>query len=389
MNETVLLTSRVTLRTWLAVIALGISTFTIVTSELAPVGMLSLLAGDLHQTESTAGLMVTAYGWVGALAALLSAFMPARFSRKRLLVVLMLVLACASLLAAESSSLGLFLTARIAGAVAHGVFWALIGSVTTQLVAPEKMGLATSIVFGGVSVASVVGVPLASLIAQFSGWREAFTAIAWLSLFTACALWWTLPSVAAPTAINMSQYRRIFRSPVMPALYALTACIITAHFAAFTYVQPLLTQIQGVSASAVSALLLLSGVSGVVGNIIAGKLIDRHLKRLLVGALLISVLALVMLTLPHRQWFSTVLLMLWGGAIAVIFVGLQTWVLRSAGDAVQPASAIYVAIFNAAIGCGALAGGLLLTHYGLRLTLLFAALMMLISTLLLLRLRKS
>lgn len=139
MNETVLLTSRVTLRTWLAVIALGISTFTIVTSELAPVGMLSLLAGDLHQTESTAGLMVTAYGWVGALAALLSAFMPARFSRKRLLVVLMLVLACASLLAAESSSLGLFLTARIAGAVAHGVFWALIGSVTTQLVASEKL----------------------------------------------------------------------------------------------------------------------------------------------------------------------------------------------------------------------------------------------------------
>lgn len=96
-----------------------------------------------------------------------------------------------------------------------------------------------------------------------------------------------------------------------------------------------------------------------MGNIIAGKLIDRHLKRLLVGALLISVLALVMLTLPHRQWFSTVLLMLWGGAIAVIFVGLQTWVLRSAGDAVQPASAIYVAIFNAAIGCGALAGAVI------------------------------
>ena len=134
-------------RVWIAVVALGICAFSIVTSELAPVGMLSALAADFHQTESGVGLAVTAYGWVGALAALLSGAMPTRISRKALLVGLMLILAFSCLAATRSYSMFALMSARMIGALAHGAFWALIGIVAAQLVPPHRLGLATAIIF--------------------------------------------------------------------------------------------------------------------------------------------------------------------------------------------------------------------------------------------------
>lgn len=175
-------------RVWIAVVALGICAFSIVTSELAPVGMLNALAADFHQTESGVGLAVTAYGWVGALAALLSGAMPARISRKALLVGLMLILAFSCLAATRSYSMFALMSARMIGALAHGAFWALIGIVAAQLVPPHRLGLATAIIFGGVSAASVVGVPLASFIATLAGWRLAFMSMALLSLAAAAVL---------------------------------------------------------------------------------------------------------------------------------------------------------------------------------------------------------
>ncbi|MFJ3456078.1 MFS transporter [Scandinavium goeteborgense] len=377
MNDTLLQVSPVPARAWLAVIALGISAFTIVTSELAPVGMLSMLAKDLNQTESGAGLVVTAYGWVAALAAFLSGAMPARISRKALLVALMLILALSCLLATQSHTMNAFMTARMAGALAHGAFWALIGTVAAQLVPIGQLGLATSIIFGGVSAASVLGVPLSSFIAGMAGWRHAFTAISLLSLATACALFWTLPTLAAPQQMRLGVYRSIIKNPVLLALYAATACIISAHFAAFTYLEPLLTKTRGVPMASISGLLLISGLSGLMGNIIAGKLIDRHIKVLILTSLFLSAVSLGVLGMESFAslplWFTGMLLAIWGGGIAIVFVGLQTWLLRTAGNAAQPASAIYVAIFNAAIGTGALAGGQVLAVVGLQSMVLLAA----------------
>lgn len=377
MNDSVLHVNTVPARAWVAVTALGISAFSIVTSELAPVGMLSALARDLNQTESGAGLVVTAYGWVAAVAALLSGAMPARISRKALLVGLMVILALSCVSATWSHSMTAFMSARMVGALAHGAFWALIGTVAAQLVPAEKLGLATSVIFGGVSSASVLGVPLSSFIAGVAGWRNAFTAISVLSLATACALFWALPRLAVPESMRLRSYCRIVKNPVLLSLYGATAFIISAHFAAFTYLEPLLTQSQGIQRASVSGLLLVSGLSGLAGNVIAGKLIDRHLKGLIFLSLLLSAGALGILGITSAAPLSIssvgLLLAVWGAGIGVVFVGLQTWVLRSAGDAVQPVSAIYVAIFNAAIGTGALVGGQLLAVMGIQGMVLLAA----------------
>ena len=312
--------------------------------------------------------------------------MPARISRKALLVGLMLILALSCLAATRSYSMFALMSARMIGALAHGAFWALIGIVAAQLVPSHRLGLATAIIFGGVSAASVVGVPLASFIATLAGWRHAFMAMALLSLIAAAVLCSTLPALAAPAPVRLRVYRDIFRNPLLCGLYGATACIITAHFAAFTYIEPLLINLQGVPTTALSGLLLLSGVSGLLGNVIAGKLIDRHLKGLIFAALLLSGGALAILGYarfaPLPFCFSGLLLALWGAGIAIVFVGLQTWLLRSAGAVAQPASAIYVAIFNAAIGTGAFVGGQLIASAGLSGMVWLAAGIMVGSTLL-------
>ncbi|HDU6291704.1 TPA: MFS transporter [Klebsiella aerogenes] len=380
MNDLVLQANPTPVRAWLAVAALGVSSFSIVTSELAPVGMLSALANDLHQSQAGAGLAVTAYGWVAALAALLAGAIPARISRKALLIVLMLILAFSCLAATQSHTMQTFMTARMTGALAHGAFWALIGTVAVQLVPVDKLGLATSVIFAGVSAASVLGVPLSSFIADMVGWRQAFSAISLLSLATAVALLWTLPTLAAPQPLRLKVYVGIVKNPLLLSLFGATGCIISAHFAAFTYLEPLLTQTRGISTSAISALLLMSGLSGLLGNLIAGKLIDRHIRVLIMTSLLLSAGALGMLSIRGGSalpvWFVAVLLGVWGAGMAIVFVGLQTWLLRSAGEATQPASAIYVAIFNAAIGTGAFVGGLVSAKLGLSSLPLLAAVAM-------------
>ncbi len=303
MNDLVLQANPTPVRAWLAVAALGVSAFSIVTSELAPVGMLSALANDLHQSQAGAGLAVTAYGWVAALAALLAGAIPARISRKALLIVLMLILAFSCLAATQSHTMQTFMTARMTGALAHGAFWALIGTVAVQLVPVDKLGLATSVIFAGVSAASVLGVPLSSFIADMVGWRQAFSAISLLSLAAAVALLWTLPTLAAPQPLRLKVYVGIVKNPLLLSLFGATACIISAHFAAFTYLEPLLTQTRGIPTSAISALLLMSGLTGLLGNLIAGKLIDRHIRVLIMTSLLLSAGALGMLSIRAGQHF--------------------------------------------------------------------------------------
>lgn len=363
-------------RIWLAVVALGVSSFAIVTTELAPIGLLSPLAAEFGQTEGRAGLIVTAYAWVAAIAALLSATLLGRLPRKPLLVGLMLVLTISSTIAALGSEFSTLLGARMVGALAHGAFWAMIGSIGAQLVPARQVGLATSIIFGGVSVASVLGVPLANLLAQLDGWRTAFMVIAALSLTATLAIAWSVPRLSASTAIGADALAGVLKNRTFQRIYLATACAITAHFAAFTFIEPMLSSALNIRVNLISTLLLVFGVAGVVGNIISGKLIDRHLKRLVLASLALmalSVLAIGCLPAESPAFIVGALLLGWGAGVASLFVGLQTWILRLAGQAAMPASAIYVAIFNAAIGAGALLGGIVLSIFTLSGLMVIAA----------------
>lgn len=353
------------LKLWIALIVLSLSSFAIVTTELAPIGLLSALAHDLNQSEAITGLIVTGYGWVAAISALCSIVLLIRFPRKMVLMIMLLILAISNIIVAYSSSFNMIFSARIIGAIAHGSFWALIGAVAYSLVPKHKLGLATSIIFSGVSVASILGVPLASYLTQLSSWRLAFEFLGLLSFIVCILILLFVPKIPDQAPLASGFFKKVLQHSTLNRLFILTVLIISSHFAAFTFIEPFLSQIAHLESGQITLLLLVFGFAGLMGNILAGKLIDRHLHTIILVSLVFisgSVFAFGYLGYQVTLSIAIVFLALWGVSIASIFVGLQTWVLKQADDLASAASAIYVAVFNASIGLGALIGSFMLQY---------------------------
>ncbi|WP_288365082.1 MFS transporter [uncultured Acinetobacter sp.] len=353
------------LKLWIALIVLSLSSFAIVTTELAPIGLLSALSHDLNQSEAITGLIVTGYGWVAAISALCSIVLLIRFPRKMVLMIMLLILAISNIIVAYSSSFNMIFSARIIGAIAHGSFWALIGAVAYSLVPKHKLGLATSIIFSGVSVASILGVPLASYLTQLSSWRMAFEFLGLLSFIVCILILLFVPKIPDQAPLASGFFKKVLQHSTLNRLFILTALIISSHFAAFTFIEPFLSQIAHLESGQITLLLVVFGLAGLMGNIFAGKLIDRHLHTIILVSLVFisgSVFAFGYLGYHVTLSIAIVFLALWGVSIASIFVGLQTWVLKQADDLASAASAIYVAVFNASIGLGALIGSFMLQY---------------------------
>lgn len=351
------------LRVWLAVIVLGVASFTMVTTEFAPIGLLSQIAFDLGQDQAAVGLAVTLYAWIGAASGLLSAVLLQRCPRKPLLVVLMLVLSATNLAAMHSHSLEALMLARAVGAVVHGFFWAMAAAIAAQIAPLDRMGVATAIVFGGISMATVIGVPLVNLIGQTSGWRTAFGVIGAVGLFASGLMAGLLPQIQAGSPTGWRALAAVLRRRDLQRIYAVTAFMAAANFAAYTFIEPFLGQIPDVPPVMIGVMLFGFGGAGFLGNVLTGFLIDRFMKSVITWGLLALSGALVGL-----GWFGpqleislvVALLVIWGTAVAALFAGLQTWILRAAGSAAMPAAAIHSAVINSAIGTGATLGARIL-----------------------------
>ncbi len=353
---------------WLAVVTLGVGSFAIVTAELAPIGLLTNIGDDLDRSASTVGLIVTLYAWIAAGAALLSVTLLSHLPRRPLLIGLMLVLALSGLVSAMSTNFTSLMGARIVGSFAHGAFWAMIGTLGAQIVPKRHVGIATSIIFGGVSAASVIGVPLVNYIGHAESWRAAFYGISALSLAVAIAISLTVPQVPGKQGIGLQTLKRIVADRRFRRIFTATVFAITAHFMAFTYIEPFLRTGIGITPGLIAPLLFAFGVAGLGANVLTGALIDRYLKSVLVTSLLLAAAALLVLAVPGVAlgvFATAALLVAWGGGFAAILVSFQTWILKEAGPDALPASAIYVALFNSAIGLGAMLGSLVLSLSGL------------------------
>ncbi|WP_175469749.1 MFS transporter [Marinobacter sp. AC-23] len=217
------------------------------------------------------------------------------------------------------------------------------------------------------SAASVLGVPLATLIGQSDGWRFSFGAIAILCFATALAMIVLVPHVKAEAPVGRKALAEVLRRNDLKAIYLATALVVTSHFTAFTYIEPFLSNTAGVSGSMVATLLFSFGAAGIAGNVVTAVYLDKNLKTTLILAMATMSATLICLA-TFGESLAIGLLMalvaLWGMAIAIIFVGFQTWILKIAENAAMPASAIYVSIFNAAIGSGAILGSWVLGHTG-------------------------
>lgn len=341
---------------WLAVTTVAVGTFTVVTGEMLPVGLLTPIAAELEVSEGTAGLTMTAPGLVAAASAPLLTLGARRLDRRTVLYGLMALLAAANLLAALAPAYPVLLAARVLTGVSIGGFWAFAFAMAGRLVPEPQAGRAASVVASGIAVASVLGVPAGTLVSSFAGWRVAFAAVALLAAGVSVALARVLPPLPAERAARAADLRRVWRPGPLRVVLIVTALVVTGHFAAYTYVRPFLEQVGGAGAAGVGAMLLGYGLAGVLGNFAAGARAARRPARVLVTlAALIAVATIALPVAGAATGPAAALLLLWGVAYGGVSVTLQIWVAGTGGG--EAGTAMLTAVFNAAIALGALAGG--------------------------------
>lgn len=357
-------------RPWLAVSAVGLATFSVVTTEMLPVGLLTSIAGSLGASMGRAGLMISLPALLAALFAPLVVMAAGGMDRRRILCGLLALLVLANLASALAPSLIWLLAARVLVGFCMGGIWAIAGGLAARLVPQASMGLATSIIFGGVAAASVLGVPLGALIGDFAGWRWAFGGMAGFSALVLALHVAVLPALPATGSANLRQFSHQLANRRLQAGLALTLLLVAGHFMSFTFVRPLLLTVSGFDAQWMSALLLAYGIAGIAGNFLAGIIAARRtvpsLAAIAMGLLLAPVL---FLSVGDSPTGGGAVLLVWGLAYGGVSVGLMTWMMQAAPRAVEIATALYVGVFNIGIALGSWAGGQLVDGWGLHATL--------------------
>ncbi|MFG1700388.1 MFS transporter [Nonomuraea sp. NPDC049309] len=341
---------------WLAVTTVAVGTFTVVTSEMLPVGLLTSMARDLHVSTGTAGLAMTAPGLVASVAAPVLVFGMRGIDRRLILMGLMALLGVANLAAAAAPGHAVMLAARVLTGVSIGGFWAFAAPLGARLVPERSVGRATSIIMSGVSVASVLGVPAATFVSSFAGWRSAFVAAGVLALVLLALLAATLPPLrdeADASGSAAREQRLAWLSGPLVLVLVLTALTVSGHFAAYTYVRPFLEQVAHAGAAFVGTALLLYGVTGVVGNFASGARASRNPKSTFIALVVLMSAAMLALVLTGVPPLAA--LLVWGLGYGGIGVALQLWLLRAGGG--EQGTALYVCLFNLSIALGSFAGG--------------------------------
>jgi MFS transporter, DHA1 family, inner membrane transport protein len=359
----------------LALWALALSAFAIGTTEFVIVGLIPTIAASLGVSVPSAGLLVSLYALGVAIGAPVLTALTGRIARKQLLLGLMALFTIGNLLAWLAPGYASLMTARVLTGLAHGVFFSIGSTIATGLVSKEKAASAIALMFTGLTVALVTGVPLGTFIGQTFGWQSTFLAVSLLGVVAMIG-----SAILVPKTIPMSKpsslmtQLAVLRQPRLLLVYAMTTLGYGGTFIAFTYLAPILQEVSGFSAASVSLVMLVYGVSVAFGNIWGGKLADRQgpVRALQTVFALLAVVLLALTFTASNMWLALITVLLWGAVAFGNVPGLQVYVVqraeRDAPGAIDVASGLNIAAFNVGIALGAWGGGLVVTHFGLMAT---------------------
>ncbi|QUL54767.1 MFS transporter [Paenibacillus tritici] len=355
----------------LALLALAISAFAIGTTEFISVGLLPLIADDLNISVTTAGLTVTLYALGVTFGAPVLTSLTTRVSRKTLLLLLMLVFIAGNSLAAAAGGICTLLAARVISALSHGLFMSIASTIAADLVPENRRASAISMMFTGLTVATVTGVPLGTFLGQQLGWRAAFLAIVGIGILALAANLMLVPSglrKGARTPLR-EQVKLVTNGRLLLA-FAITALGYGGTFVVFTYLSPLLHEISGFQEKTVAVILLVYGIAIAIGNVIGGRAANRKPMNALFYMFALQAAVLLILTFTAPFQTAALITIFFMGLLAFMNVpGLQVYVVmladRFAPGARDVASAVNIAAFNAGIAIGAYLGGLVTDHMGL------------------------
>ncbi|MER5736823.1 MFS transporter [Streptomyces sp. NPDC002262] len=345
----------------LALLALAIGAFGIGTTEFVIMGVLPQVAGDFGVTIPTAGWLVSGYALGVVVGAPLLTVLGTRVSRKKMLMALMALFVVGNTLSALAPTFGLMLAGRVVASLAHGAFFGIGSVVAADLVAPQKKASAISLMFMGLTVANIVGVPGGTSLGQAAGWRVTFLAVAALGVVGFLGVAKLVPEAGRPESVSVRREFAAFKNVQVWLAMAMTVLGYGGVFAAITYITPMMTEVAGYTEGAVTWLLVLFGIGMFLGNLLGGKFADRALMPMLFTALAALTAALLLFTATaHDKVLAAITLSLIGALGFATVPPLQKWVLDQASSAPTLASAANIGAFNLGNALAAWLGGVVI-----------------------------
>ncbi len=355
-------------RIWSSILCLALAAFIFNTTEFVPVGLLPNIAESFSMDVAHAGLLLTIYAWAVSLLSLPLTVLTAKMERRKLLIFLFCLFIGSHILAGFAWSFYSLMVARIGIACAHAVFWAITTPLAVRLAPNGKKAKAMGFIVVGTSMATVLGIPIGTMIGQLVGWRVTFLCIGFIAFCVMASLLYLLPAVPSMNTISLKAIPKVLKRPVLLNIYLLTAIIITGHFTAYTYITPFMLNVGGFSEQIVVSLLLAVGFSGMIGSLIFAKYAEPHPTAILVMPVILLIICLLSLYVCSFSLITAILQgMVWGLAITIIGMVMQSKVIDAAPDAADIATSVYSGIYNIGIGGGAFVGSQVLvylsTHY--------------------------
>jgi len=347
----------------LPLLALAASAFAIGTTEFVIMGLLPDVATSLGVSIPSAGLLVTGYALGVVVGAPILTVLTNRWRRKQVLLTLMILFILGNLLCAVAPDYGLLMAARIVTSFAHGTFFGVGSVVAAGLVAKDKQASAIAMMFTGLTLANILGVPFGTLVGQALGWRATFWVVTGLGVAAAVAIALLVPAKGEEAAPSLAKELGVLARPQVWLALLTTVLGFGGVFTVFTYITPILEQVTGLSPHAVSAVLLLFGVGLTLGNTLGGKLADRALMPTLIGVLasLALILALFAAT-SHAMVPAIVTIFVWGIAGFATVPPLQMRMVEKAKEAPNLAASLNIGAFNLGNAGGAALGGAIIDH---------------------------